>query len=65
MIPEIGVMVGAYIVTRMLQIVLNHEPKQSVVVVVFAVVTVLVTVLAIGDFVLRGTTDVSLPELAR
>ena len=64
MIPDIGLMIGAYIVTRMLQVVLN-EAKQSTAVVVFAVLTLVVAALGIGDLLLRGTTGVSIPELTR
>ena len=50
MIPDIGPMIGAYIVTRMLQVVLGQE-KQSTAVVVFAVLIPMVSALAIGDLV--------------
>ena len=65
MIPDIGVMVAAYILTRMLQIILKRDPKENGVVVAFAVITIIVTAVVAGDLLLRGTTGVSLPELTK
>ena len=64
-IPDNGLKVATYILTRMLQIILKREPKENVVVVAFAVITIIVTAVVAGDLLLRGTTGVSLPELTR
>jgi len=48
MIPAIGYMVAFYIITRMLSLLLGKKDgKESVVVIIFAVITVLVTLLGI------------------
>ena len=62
MIPDIGLMVGAYIVTRMLRLLVKTEPKENGVVVFFAAVTILVTVICLYDLLSRGTTS-GMPNL--
>ena len=48
MIPAIGYMVAFYIITRMLSLLLGQKDgKESVVVLIFAVITVLVALLGI------------------
>ena len=48
MIPAIGYMVAFYIITRMLSLLLGKKDgKESVVVIVFAAITVLVALLGI------------------
>lgn len=48
MIPAIGYMVAFYIITRMLSLLLGKKDgKESVVVLIFAVITVLVALLGI------------------
>ena len=54
MIPEIGAMVGLYIVTRMAGVLLDKSSPALVR--VFAVITLLAAVLVIVDLVLRGST---------
>ena len=53
MIPEIGVMVGLYIVTRMGEMMV---PKTSVAVRISAVVTTMVAMLVMVDLFTRGAT---------
>jgi hypothetical protein len=48
-----------------LQIILKRDQKENGVVVDFAVITIIVTAVVVGDLLLRGTTGVSLPELTR
>lgn len=57
MIPEIGLMVGAYIITRMMRIVLRRDPKEHGIVVVCSVVTVVITGLVIADLMTRGSAN--------
>jgi len=48
MIPAIGYMVAFYIITRMLSLLLGQKDgKESVVVIIFAAITVLVAILGI------------------
>lgn len=48
MIPAIGYMVAFYIITRMLSLLLGKKDgKESVVVIIFAAITVLVAILGI------------------
>jgi hypothetical protein len=53
-IPEIGVMIGLYIVTRMLAITLDKAKAGSVR--VFGAITLIVAVLVIADLAVRGAT---------
>jgi len=55
MIPDIGLMVGAYVVTRMVSFLTRKGDRaESVVVKVLAVITVLVTVICVADLLMRG-----------
>lgn len=62
LIPDIGLMVGAYIITRMLRLIVKREPKEHGVVIAFAVGTVIVTVISLFDLLARGTPS-GLPNL--
>ena len=56
MIPEIGVMIGLYIVTRMLVLVCRSgERGEGALVKVAATVTIIVAVITAGDLFYRGT----------
>lgn len=57
MIPDIGLMVGTYIITRMLQIIMKRDPKENAIVVVLAVVTILATILGLLDLLTRGSSN--------
>jgi hypothetical protein len=69
-IPDIGILVAAYVFTRMLSLIGRpidpqggwqaNMPRATR---IFAIVTVLVAVVIGFDLLLRGTTGVSLPEL--
>lgn len=71
MIPDIGVLVAAYVFTRM--VVLLAAPVEAdgwrsyvqLAARVCAFLTIVVAVVVGIDLLLRGTTGVSLPELAR
>jgi hypothetical protein len=55
MIPQIGLMVGLYIMTRMFQLLLPQgERRQHVFVTILAGITVVVTVFVIADLFIRG-----------
>ena len=55
MIPDIGLMVGAYIITRMVSFLTRKEDRaESVVVKVFAAITVLITVICVAGLLMRG-----------
>jgi len=56
MIPEIGVMIGAYIITRMLSYIFGTgERKEKGLVIVFAGITIVITVIVIIDLLMRGS----------
>lgn len=58
MIPDIGLMIGFYIITRMISFLTRKEPMaENLVVKVFAVITLFVTMIALLDLLLRGTTS--------
>ena len=59
MIPDIGLMIGAYIFTRMADLA---NTSGSRVIRVLAALTMIVTFLMVGDLVLRGTTDIGLRD---
>jgi hypothetical protein len=64
MIPEIGVMVGLYIMTRMVELVLTKRNLgERIVLTIFAVVTIGIAALVVVDMTMRGTTNVSLSDL--
>jgi len=63
MLAEIGIMVGFYILTRMLTIERNKEGKVSSFAKVLAVVTFIVTVIILIDLVMRGFTVSGAPSL--
>ena len=55
MIPEIGLMVGFYIITRMVSFLMRKgERKESIAVYVFAVITILITIFVIYDLFTGG-----------
>lgn len=58
MVAEIGIMIGIYIVTRMLSyLTRSKEMHESIIVKVFAVITILVTIIVVADLFLRGTSS--------
>ena len=63
MIPEIGFMIGAYIVTRMVALILAPEPKPGATARVLALVTILISTLVMLDLLLRGTTGLNVNDL--
>ena len=55
MIPDIGLMIGVYIITRMVSFLLRSEGRAEPVVVKFlAVVTILVTLVCVADLMMTG-----------
>jgi len=53
MIPTIGIMIGAYIITRMIEIICRSD--RNVFVKAVSVVTILVAIVSIVDLVNAGT----------
>lgn len=53
MIPALGVMIGAYIFTRMLEMILAKD--NGVALKVFAVLTILITLVSVVDIMNAGT----------
>lgn len=53
MIPSIGIMIGAYIFTKMLSLLSIREEAKGTK--VFAVITILVTIFTVIDLLLTGT----------
>lgn len=55
MIPEIGLIIGLYIITRMVSFLLRTgDRKESVAVMVLAVINIIVTGFVIYDFFVTG-----------
>jgi hypothetical protein len=55
MVPEIGLMVGLYVITRMFQLLLpKGERRQNVFVTILAGITIVVTIFVIADLFIRG-----------
>jgi branched-subunit amino acid transport protein len=56
MIPTIGLMIGAYIVVRMLSLILRKgERGEPVVVKIFSALTIILTAICISDLLARGS----------
>jgi hypothetical protein len=58
MIPDIGVMIGAYIFTKMFSLLTRKESKESVATKIFAVITILITIFIVLDLLLSGAPKV-------
>ena len=56
MIPDIGLMIGAYIVTRMASLLTRRNSNEGVVTKVLAALTITGTVILCLDLSLRGAT---------
>lgn len=54
MLPDLAVMIGLYIITRMTRLLVRREPKEHSAVAVLAMLTVLAAVLGIADILYRG-----------
>lgn len=58
MVAEIGLMIGAYIIVRMISFLTRKgERAESVLVKIFAVITGLFTILILADLLMRGLTS--------
>jgi hypothetical protein len=56
MIPDIGLMIGLYIITRMISFLSRKETRaENIIVKSFAVITIIVTVISIIDLFSHGT----------
>jgi uncharacterized membrane protein AbrB (regulator of aidB expression) len=55
MIPLIGIMIGAYIITRMLHMIIDKAKTTNVVVMVAAVITVLLSIYVIYSLITSGS----------
>jgi len=61
MIPEIGLMIGLYIITRMVSFITRTgERKESIAVIILGTITILISIFVIYDLFLRGA---SIPNL--
>lgn len=59
MLPDIGLMVGVYIVTRMVSFLTRQDQRAEVgIVKILAVITIVVTLIALGDLLLRGASPI-------
>lgn len=72
MLPDIGLLIAAYVFTRMAALICRPIEASAgwrkagqVIVRIFAAVTMLVAIVVGIDLLLRGVTGVSLPELTR
>lgn len=55
MIAEIGIIIGFYIITRMLSFLLRKEKRaENIAVKILAIITIIITVIVIADLFLRG-----------
>jgi hypothetical protein len=61
MIPEIGLMIGAYIITRMIIAIAppdKNGPVAQVIVAVFSILTIVVAAFVMYDLFARGATGI-------
>lgn len=54
MVPDIGVMIAAYIVTRMVALLGRPSPDTNIVAKILAALTIIVAVICAGDLFVRG-----------
>ena len=54
MIPDLALIIGAYVIVRMLQIIVKTEPKEHGFVVALALITILLTIGCVADIIFRG-----------
>lgn len=55
MIPDIGLMIGLYIITRMISLLTRRkERKEHIIVLIFACITIFVSIVAMTDLFLKG-----------
>ena len=58
MIPDIGLIIGFYVITRMISFITREEARtESIFVKVMAVITILVAIVCMVDLVAHGTTQ--------
>jgi len=58
MIPDIGLIIGFYVLTRMLSFLTRKgERAESIGVKIFAVITIIITLICLCDLWLGGTTS--------
>lgn len=55
MIPLIGIMIGAYIITRMLHLIIDQSKTTNAVTMIFAVITILITIYVIYSLLTSGS----------
>ena len=56
MIPAIGLMIGAYVFTRMVSFLTRRgDMAESIIVKVLAVIAILVTVISVADLLMGGS----------
>jgi hypothetical protein len=66
MIPTIGIVICAYVITRMLELAWPGDSRsRRITLALCAALTIVIAVTAFADLVLRGTTNLSLDEAIR
>jgi len=56
MIPDIGLMVGAYIVVRMISFMTRrNELKESILVRILSIIVILITLICVADLLMAGS----------
>jgi formate-dependent nitrite reductase membrane component NrfD len=64
MIPEIGLMIGMYIVTRMLSFITRKDQRvESSLVKVFAFITIVGSIIIIADLLVAGSKQPQIPHM--
>jgi len=53
MIPDIGLIIGAYVITRCLSLIFQEE--QSMVVMIFASLTIIITIISLISLIYKGS----------
>ena len=59
MIPAIGIMIGTYIITRMLQLLIDRRKDTSSVTMIFAVLTIVSALYGLYVLIIQGTEVIS------
>lgn len=63
MIPTIGVMIGFYIIARMIDLIFNRE--KAIIVKVFAVIAIIVDILCLVDLISSGSKMPNIPSFTK
>jgi hypothetical protein len=63
MVAEIGIVIGLYVMTRMIELMVGPKERRNVFLIVCALVTLLITALSTFDLLVRGLQGTGTPRV--